>query len=102
MPRTSPYGIVLTDEEECELERRIHKYTLPYFQVQRANMILLAAEGLSNTQIAEYLHTRREVVCMWRKRFFEHRLVGLEDHPRPGRPRAFPPRDHGASESSGV
>ena len=54
-------------------------------------MILHAAEGWRNDQIAEYLHTRREIVSKWRKRFFEQRLSGLEEHPRPGRPRAFPP-----------
>jgi hypothetical protein len=31
-------------------------------------------------------------VSLWRKRFFEQRVAGLEDHARPGRPRAFPPR----------
>ena len=54
-------------------------------------MILLAAEGLSNDEIAGRLDTRREVVSMWRKRFFEERLPGLEDTSRPGRPRAFSP-----------
>jgi transposase len=55
-------------------------------------MILHAAEGLSNDQIAERLDTRREVVSLWRKRFFEERLAGLEERARPGRPRSFPPR----------
>jgi transposase len=55
-------------------------------------MILMAAEGLSNDEIASRLDTRREVVSMWRKRFFEERLAGLEERDRPGRPRVFPPR----------
>jgi hypothetical protein len=38
------------------------------------------------------LDTRREVVSLWRKRFFADRLAGLEEHARPGRPRTFPPR----------
>jgi hypothetical protein len=38
------------------------------------------------------LDTRREVVCLWRKRFFADRLAGLEEHARPGRPRIFSPR----------
>jgi hypothetical protein len=66
-------------------------YTLPYFQVQRAKMILLAADGLSNDQIAARLDTRREVVCFWRKRFSAERLAGLEERSRPGRPRTFSP-----------
>lgn len=92
MPRESPYSIVLSPSEAEELRRRAAKYTLPYFQVLRAKMILLAAEGLSNDAIARSLSTRREVVSLWRKRFFEDRLPGLEERPRPGRPRAFPPR----------
>ena len=91
MPRCSPYAIVLRQEERRELEARAAKYTLPYFQVARARMILYAAEGLSNDQIAQRLDTRREVVSLWRKRFFTERLAGLEERPRPGRPRSFPP-----------
>ena len=92
MPRHSPYAIVLQQDERRELQTRAAKYTLPYFQVVRARMILHAAEGLSNDQIAERLDTRREVVSLWRKRFFEERLAGLEERARPGRPRSFPPR----------
>jgi hypothetical protein len=92
MPRRSPYAIVLRQEERRELEVRAAKYTLPYFQVARARMILHAAEGLSNDQIAQRLDTRREVVSLWRKRFFTERLAGLEERSRPGRPRSFPPR----------
>lgn len=92
MPRASPYRIVLRPEERRELEMRAAKYTLPYFHVVRARMILHAAEGLSNDQIAQRLDTRREVVSLWRKRFFEERLAGLEERARPGRPRSFPPR----------
>lgn len=91
MPRKSPYTITLSSAEEEELQRRAHKYTLPYYVVQRANMILLAAQGWENKAIAEHLNTRREVVSMWRKRFFEKRLAGLEELPRPGRPRVFSP-----------
>ena len=92
LPRLSPYSIDLSEQEEGELLRRAAKYTLPYFEVMRARMVLLAAEGLSNDQIATRLDTRREVVSMWRKRFFEERLGGLDERSRPGRPRVFPPR----------
>lgn len=91
MPRTSPFLIRLSSSEAAELNRRAVKYTLPYFQVQRAKMILLAAEGWSNDDIAKRLATRRDVVSMWRKRFFTERLAGLEERDRPGRPRTFPP-----------
>ena len=102
MPRTSPYRIVLSRAEARELGRRAAKYTLPYYQVVRAKMILLAAEGLGNDAIAACLHTRREIVSLWRKRFFEERLAGLDDQARPGRPRAFPPRAGRSNQGTGL
>lgn len=95
MPRKSPFRIKLSLDESTELSRRATKYTLPYFEVVRAKMILMAAEGMDNDQIAARLDTRREVVSQWRKRFFKERMAGLEERARPGRPRVFPPRDHG-------
>lgn len=94
MPRKSPYHIELSADESAELNRRATKYTLPYFEVIRAKMILMAASGMDNDEIAACLDTRREVVSQWRKRFFKQRLAGLEEGARPGRPRVFPPRAH--------
>jgi hypothetical protein len=94
MPRKSPFRIELSADELAELSRRAAKYTLPYFEVIRAKMILMAADGMDNDQIATRLDTRREVVSQWRKRFFKERLAGLEERARPGRPRVFPPRAH--------
>ena len=102
MPRSSPFRIVLSRDEARELTRRAAKYTLPYYQVVRAKMIVLAADGWSNDEIAATLHTRREIVSLWRKRFFRARLAGLEDQARPGRPRAFPPSRGGAGQGAGV
>jgi len=87
----SPFEIVLSGDERAELERRVACYTLPFKVVQRAKMILYAAAGLSNAEIARRLETAAEVVGRWRKRFFEERLAGLEDRVRAGRPRRFPP-----------
>ena len=87
MPRRSPYVIELSQDERQSLEKTARKYTLPYSEVMRAKVVLLAAEGHENTQIAERLDLPREVVCRWRKRFYEQRLGGLGDRPRPGRPR---------------
>jgi len=91
MPRDSPYRIELSAEERVVLESLARSYTLPYWQVTRAQMVLMAAEGLRNDQIAARLRCGREVVSQWRKRFFEQRLVGLEDRHRGGRPPVFPP-----------
>jgi winged helix-turn helix protein len=87
----SAVEITLSDEERCELERRAAKLTLPYRDVQRAKVVLYAAEGLSNVQIADRLGMCSKVVGQWRRRFREHRLEGLRDQPRSGRPRRFPP-----------
>jgi hypothetical protein len=82
---------VLSAEERAELERRVACYALPHKVVQRAKMILYAAEGQGNAEIARRLESAPEVVGRWRKRFFEERLAGLEDRERAGRPRRFPP-----------
>src|ERR1035437_633996 len=95
MPRKSPFRIELSLDEGAELIRRATKYTLPYFEVVRAKMILMAADGMDNDQIAVRLDRRREVGSQWRKRFFKERMAGLEERARPGRPRVFPPRAHG-------
>jgi Winged helix-turn helix len=95
MPRRSPFRINLSPLELTELTRRATKYTLPYFEVVRAKMILMAASGMANDEIAARLDIGRDVVSQWRKRFFKQRLAGLEEIARPGRPRVFPPRDHG-------
>jgi hypothetical protein len=94
MPRKSPLLIELSADEAAELKRRATSYTLPYFEVIRAKMILMAASGIDNDEIAARLDTRREVVSQWRQRFFRERLAGLEERARPGRPRVFPPRAH--------
>ena len=91
MPRRSPYWIELTNDEGAVLEHLARSYTLPYWQVMRARMVLMAAEGMRNDQIAAQLRCGRDVVSQWRKRFFEQRLAGLEDRPRRGRPPVFPP-----------
>jgi transposase len=91
MPRKSPYRVVLTDDERKRLRSVAGKYTSPYCQVVRAKVVLLAAEGLQNKQIAQRLDLPRQIVSKWRKRFCRERLVGLEDRPRRGRPGSFPP-----------
>lgn len=102
MPRKSPYQIVLSDVERDELEARARRYTSAYAQVVRAKIVLMAADGLRNDQIAARLDTPRQVVSKWRKRFHEQRLAGLDDLPRVGRPPAFPPRGRGGDQGARV
>jgi transposase len=91
LPRLSPFHVVLTRDEQNELEARARKYTSPYRDVVRAKIVLLAAQGLSNDIIAARLDTPRQIVSKWRKRFALARLPGLEEQPRGGRPALFPP-----------
>jgi len=57
--------------------------------VERAEVILLAAEGLSAREIARRLKTRLARVSKWRQRFGKHRRVGLQDAPRSGKPKIY-------------
>jgi len=91
MPRKSPYSVSLSAAQRRELEARARRYTLPYRDVVRAKIVLMAAQGMDNDEIAARLDTRREIVSKWRKRFYAEGLVGLEERPRGGRPPVFPP-----------
>jgi len=102
MPRISPFSIVLTDEEERCLQEMARKYTSPYCDVVRAKIVLLAAQGLENTQIAARLDLPRQIVSKWRKRFCKERLGGLEERPRRGRPSLFSPRGRGRGKGTGL
>lgn len=91
MSRTSPFTIDLSAAERSQLEMMARRYTSPYRDVVRAKIVLMAADGLGNDEIAARLDTPRQVVSKWRKRFYEQRLVGLADLPRGGRPPGFSP-----------
>jgi hypothetical protein len=89
--RTSRYRIELSEQDRRELERRAGTPTLPYRDVQRARLILYAAEGMQDKDIAVRCDCHPEVVSKWRRRFCEQGIEGLRDKPRAGRPRRFPP-----------
>ena len=92
MQRPSARTIVLSSEERQELNARAARYTLPYREVQRAKIVLLAAAGLENGEIAHRLDCSVETVRKWRKRFFEQRLAGLDEAMGRGRKPAAPRR----------
>jgi transposase len=91
MARPPRHRIELSHEERVALERTAPAEKLPFQEVQRARIVLYAAEGLHDTEIAATLDTSPGLVGRWRRRFAEHRLEGLRDKPRSGRPRRFPP-----------
>ena len=71
---------------------------------QRARIVLLAAEGASNTRIAEMVGVSRPTVLDWRGRYAREGLAGLEDDPRSGRPergRWEPPRERATGVAAG-
>jgi len=102
MPKTSPFEIKLSRKEQEVLQQRAAKYTSPYCEVVRAKIILLAAEGTQNKDIAQCLSLPPQIVCRWRKRFFEERLPGLDERPRRGRPRLFSPSSGHGSKGVGL
>ena len=91
MARPARHKIELSDEERVELVRIARAEKRPWQQVQRARIVLYAADGLPDTEIAARLDTTAGIVGKWRRRFFDDRLEGLKDRPRAGRPRRFPP-----------
>ena len=92
MPRKSPYSLDLSVNDRKKLEAAARSYTSPYRNVIRAKIVLYAADGLSNDEIAARIDTPRQIVSKWRKRFFEEGFVGLEERPRGGRPARFSPQ----------
>ena len=80
--RVAP-GIVLTDQERAELSRLVRSRLTAVRLVQRARMVLFAAEGMQNKDIATQLGIGRVQVARWRERFGQSRLAGIErDLPR--------------------
>jgi hypothetical protein len=102
MPRTSPFFVDLSPSERGVLESTSRRLTATYRGVVRARIVLLAAEGRENVEIAQRLDLPVQVVSKWRKRFFEERVAGLEERPRSGRPSAFPPGAGGRGQGHRV
>jgi len=82
-PRTA---LVLTDDERSTLERWSRRAKSSQALALRCRIVLACAEGLSNVEAAQRLNINRLTVGKWRSRFLQHRLDGLMDEDRPGRP----------------
>ena len=89
MPIPTAVEIELTDEERAQLESWARRRTSAQGLADRSRIVLAAAEGLKNTEIARRLGVTRPMVTKWRNRFAAHRLDGLTDEQRPGRPRTI-------------
>ena len=82
-------ALTLLPDEQTQLRSLSASRTLPHALVARARLVLWSAEGQSNSQIARRLRWTKATVGKWRQRFVEHRLAGLYDELRPGRPRTI-------------
>jgi len=79
--------ITLSGEERAYLDRLVRRRKVARGDAQRADIVLLAADGLNNCAIAAKVGVTRQTVRTWRERFAKHRLAGLCDEPRCGAPR---------------
>jgi transposase len=89
MPNPVAVAVVLDAGEREQLERWARRRSSAQALALRSRIVLLAAEGLKNTEIAERLDIDHATVRKWRNRFGELRLDGLTDERRPGRPRTI-------------
>ena len=82
--------LTLTDEEREQLIRSERRAKTAQSLALRSRIILACAEGFSGKDVAARLGITQATVGKWRRRFVEHRLEGLADEDRPGRPATIP------------
>ena len=85
--RPRRFELTLSEVERAELTAWAHSRSLAHALVQRAQAVLLSADGLPNTEVADRVGLSHVMVGHWRRRFQRTRLAGLYDAPRSGRPR---------------
>ncbi len=90
-----PPPIELTTTERQELERLVRRHTTPQQLALRARIVLAAADGTNNCQIARQLDVSLDMVRRWRERWLVLQPASLDDlpladrltdAPRPGKP----------------
>jgi len=77
----------LSRDERLQLESIAGSRSLPHGLVIRAQIVLMAADGKSNTVIADRLRLSKPTVGIWRQRYLDHGIQGLHEELKPGRPR---------------
>ena len=100
MPGPRPPSVEVTDEERRELEGLVRRHTTGQQLAMRARIVLLAADGLNNSEIARPLALEADTVRLWRRRWLGWTGVALADvgvaarladAPRPGAPARISP-----------
>jgi transposase len=82
--------VEVPETDRRELQRRVRDKGAPARVVERARIVLLAAEAVPGKQIAAIVGCAEPTVVTWRGRYAERGLAGLKDLPRPGKPAQLP------------
>src|SRR3954464_8722419 len=82
--------VEVPEADRRELQRRARSKGAPGPGVERARIVLLAADGMPGKQIAAMVGCAEPTVVTWQRRYAESGLAGLEDLPRPGKPAQLP------------
>lgn len=85
--------LVLSDDERETLERWARRPNSAQALALRCRIVLACAEGGTNIEVAGRLGLHDDTVGRWRNRFIARRLDGLQDEPRPGKPRSITDED---------
>src|ERR687892_769679 len=81
--------LMLSAQEQAQLQSIARAHSLPAALVRRANIVLACAAGASNSAVARRFGTTNATVGKWRRRFVARRVEGLHDELRPGKPRSI-------------
>lgn len=90
---TRPVGVEVSESDRTILERRVAAATTQRRDWQRATIVLMAADAISSPRIAGVVGVNRNQVDVWKHRYRDQGLDGLDDLDRPGRPQIYGPED---------
>ena len=103
MPVPRAPQVILADDDQSRLESIVRAHSTAQALAFRCQLILMAAapERPTNLQVAKALNCNRHTVGRWRSRYLAQGLSGLQDAPRPGRPRRFSPLSASGCDGDG-
>ena len=81
--------LILSEAEQAQLSSIARSRSMPAALTQRAQIVLACAAGEANSVVARRFRVTQATVGRWRQRYVQHRLQGLYDEARPGRPRTI-------------